>query len=277
MTNKQIQKKESNALSVLNEDMLKELGDISATAISVREDSVRYPKLNLIQALSKPFKAGQAQLKHFYCDMKSKDYGENPTLIPLYIQQSAGWYDKDQEKLVCSSEDTYKNQDGVSCQSCPHGNYWNDWDGARAKGLKRPKCSLAFNVYFLVKEEDGTIDGVPMQFSFRVISYKAGQSLLNKIRMHPHGIPCLFGYKLKVETEKQGNFFIKEGGEIKVELTNEDLNIVIPVFKKINEMIRDRKIENSFFDNDDEQDSAEVVSKQNEVNQDIDISFPEEM
>ena len=257
-----IEVKKESSVAAFDQSQLAELGSIAAGANNVRPEFQKIPTLSLQNSLSESFKAGKSKIGSFFCEMKEKDYGPNPTVIPLYVSNSAGYYD---DKLICSSKDTITNRDGVKCSSCPHGVYWNDWAGAKAKGLTKPECAVAFDYFFLVKEADGTIDGIPMKASFRSQSFGAGKTLAQKIAMHPKRIPCLFGYELSVEKEKKGNWIVAAGGEKRVVLTKEDMDTVIPIYKQLNEMIKANHI------HDDHESDVYVDKETGEV---FDNTFP---
>lgn len=272
---KQIVTKQENPLAVFNADDMADLGSVMSTAIAVDSNMIKHPTLTLTQSLSSQFKAGKAPLGDFYCEMKSKNYGKSPILIPLSVRTTAGYYDKEKESLICSSADSKVNREGVKCVNCPHGEgtYWNNWDAAILKkhNLKKPRCTQAFDYYFLVKEEDGNIDPMPMKYSFRSLSFKAGKSLYNKILMHPNQIPFFNGYILSVEKEPKGNFFIKEGGEKRVALSGDELRLIKDIFLRLNNAIAKGLVKDEY----DEAHNAEPSNEENDI--EFDNSFPEEM
>jgi len=277
-----------NQVSIFEGSDMGDVASMLSSSMQVSATEISRPTLTLTQSLSKAFKSGNAKTGEFYCDMKSENYGSSPILIPLMVTQNAGYYDKDKEELLCSAlgkgrePNMFVNRDGVKCSNCPFGagTYFGNWDEKtlKAQGLKKPRCQLSYDFFFLIKKEDGTIDPLPMKFSFRSMSYKAGRSLFNKLNTHPRinagdksiPIPFYYGYILGLEKEPRGNYFIKEKSEQRVVLTPEDMATLKPVFMSFMKAVDAGAIDTSF----DAKPSDDDIIEQSDNDIEIDNSFP---
>lgn len=216
--------------------------------VRVRDSLIKTSRLKLVQTSSKAFKSRLAEEGHFACDSRQISYGPAVEIIPILISESASLLSPDASGPICRTSDLIQNQDGVRCQACPHGEYWNDWGTKENK--KNPGCKTSIDVICLVAGEIK-----PMELNFRKNNMKAGKSLVSLVADDPRGLPFGSAYTLrsKAGSNEQYEFKLIDPAIARRLLTIEELNSVVPVVKKVlesekrGELVRDAEHEDDDF------------------------------
>lgn len=230
-----------------------------AGCIDVRPEMIKLPRLKLDNPLSDAVKGGLSKPGDFSCFIRGTNYGNTVTIIPLIISQSASYLDKDTSALICSSADLLVNRSGQPCKKCPYNEYWNGW--GTKENPKTPKCKSSLDMVVMVNPfEEKTIMGL----SFRKSNYKAGKALFNLLLGDPRKIP--FGRKYtitsKMETMKRGvqtyEYFVVNPNKIIAQaLTDEELQVVLPVAREMLTLRNSGKIQHEVENDDADSDLPE--------------------
>lgn len=211
-------------------------------AVVVRKELIRVPKIKLSQSGSPAVKSGLVSAGEFYCDVKSANYGNKIEFTPIHISESASYMRKDE--IICSSRDLIHNRDGILCKNCPHGKYWGDWGTKDNK--KIPDCKTSINIIGLIGN-----DPIPVLFSFRKTSSKAGREILNKV-VHSV-VPFQFKYVIssKPESDGQNDYFVINPLMEKHPLSLDELKVVNPIARKVLESIKRGEVDQDVDESDD--------------------------
>jgi hypothetical protein len=230
MTTKQVVRKEVGAVAVPGlEELQKEAG-----FIEVRQELMSIPRLQLGQAMSDTVQAGLGKVGEFVSKVKGKNYGSSVKIIPILVSESAALMEKGTKKLICKSNDTKTNTNGVPCVKCPHKQYWGNWDNGS------PECKTSIDVVCIVEDEFD----MPQILSFRKTSFKAGKALLNLTKYDKYKVPFGSQYTIKsaVSTKDDHKFYVIEDSMTKEQLTEQQLANILPMAKKLLDMKKQGRI-----------------------------------
>lgn len=97
--------------------------------------------------------------------------------VPIFMRNSAAYFDEE-NKLVCKSEDSITNREGVACRDCPFGVYHGEW-----KDGKPPRCQAAKEFLAVPKDQIGEPFPAAIILSFKRTSYDTGRQLITMARM----------------------------------------------------------------------------------------------
>ena len=197
--------------------------------VQVRQEIMGIPRLKLMQkgtgsvgVLGKP--------GDFICDLKDKNYGTSVDIICLFVNESASLMKEGEKLPICKTNNMIFNQDGVKCVNCPHDSFWDKWTGP--EGNVPPECKKSIDVFCLVGE-----DMEPMFLSFRNMSYKAGQKLVQKLG-NDNRVVCDSTYTLssKDGTSKGYDYKLIDENIKQTQLTDAELLKVLPIANKFLDM-----------------------------------------
>jgi len=242
MTNQMV-KKEESGLVALN-DFKAEMGDTKL--VNIRSEILKIPRLKLTQKMSKAAD-GLAVPGEFSCEVRGENYGSEVKIIPIMIRESASYLNKETSELICRTNDLLKSTNGDLCSNCPHEQNWADW--GNGDDSKVPECKLSIDVICLVND-----DLIPMELSFRKMSYKAGKSLCNMVYVDKMGVPFGSQYTLisSQATKDQWEFHVINPQIKKEIIDDKTLNEIIPVVKNFIHMEKAGKVERDETVSDDE-------------------------
>lgn len=253
-----------NQLSVINElpAELAALVNEADSLIQVRSSILKPVVLKLTQAMSRA-NGGLANLGDFVCEGQDKNFGKSITVIPLMLKESASlMFSKEKPPRIipdgatpkdgypaCYTKDLIHNKDGVNCNKCPWGEYWNNWDA-------QPKCKLSIDMLCI---PEGTNDVMVLQF--RKSSHPAGKDLVNKIA-NTRQPPFMYKYTLKSSAATYENYryqIVDATATIKTQLTKEELADYTHVITDFLKKRKDQAIDYDVAEADDADSSARAA------------------
>lgn len=232
------------AEAALTSEDLYSLQNEFAGSFNVRTELLKIPYLRLTHGTSEAFKAGLSKDGEFSCSLRSKNYGDKVTIIPLYVSESASLLfspkfppkniSEEERKnsnngdVICSSADLFINKNGVPCKNCPYGEYHADW-GPKNNSTP-PKCKQSIDVICLVDGEDKSV-----MLNFRKSNYSAGKALVNLIANDSRKIQFGSKYTLtsKIKPSDDGDYWIISEVITQTPLNAEEFNSVIPLARSI--------------------------------------------
>lgn len=222
--------------------------------VQVRKELQKIPRLKLNNPLSDAVKGGLGKPGDFTCSTLGMNYGSSVTMIPIIITESASLLDKSTSEVKCSTKDLIKNNQGVLCRLCPHGEYWNDW-GTRAV-LKIPNCKTSLDMIIVLvdqKTQKILIEN-PMQINFRKNNHKAGRALLNFVTNDPSKISFGRKYTLysREESKDKHDYFVIHSKKIEyAPLTMDEMKSIVPIAKQFIEWKKAGEMHFDHLDDDE--------------------------
>lgn len=160
----------------MSNEIIKQDDVVNAPSLVAEDVSVKdiiLPRLSLLQGLSGPVKAKQADAGTWHSEILAENYGATVEFIPVKIQHGAVLFRRG-EGMVCKSNDGISSIYGDNCKSCPHGAYHL----AAWKDNKRPECSSTLDLVVLERKS-----GVPMVATFKISTYKTGKLIATNMKL----------------------------------------------------------------------------------------------
>lgn len=168
------------------------------TFVQVRQEIRKIPRLKLGQAMSPAVASGFARPGDFFIELTGQNLGSEVRFIPVLIRESASLVNQAGQK-ICGTRNLITNENGEKCSQCPHNAYWKDW--GTKENPKTPACKASFDVLGLIEGVD-----IPVVFSFRKESYKAGKVLVDYTSYDPMRVPFGTVYTLKSALKPKDSF-----------------------------------------------------------------------
>lgn len=227
------------------QDLRKEVGSL----IHVRREMLKVARIKLTQKMSKATDGGLAKPGEFSCDVKGLNFGTTLEIIPIMVNESASFMDKETSQVICSTDNLVTSRNGNNCQhSCPYNEYWNDWGTSDAK--KVPACKHALDFMVLIPG-----DSNPYEMNFRKSNSKAGKAILNLMAYDKYGVPFGSVYKMKSVPKTKDNYSysaIDENSIEKRQLTNEEIRSIMPIVKECAARHKEGTLEREAGDDSDQ-------------------------
>lgn len=216
--------------------------------VNVRRELIKVPRIKLAQKSSAAFEARLANLGEFFCEVRQANYGPTVEIIPILINESASYLDKDTSQIICDTPDLIRSRDNKLCKECPYGQYWNDWGTKEQK--KVPGCKHSINIVCLVANDP---EMKPMEINFRKNNSKAGREIINLVVNDIRGIPFGTSYKLSAKEGTSGQYtfhYVNSKNIGKRALSNKEIMDILPTVKRIIELDKTGALERE-VDGDD--------------------------